>query len=71
MKLALQSKAASSMHTSRWRTICRFLSHEWQVVDNAVRLLTTLDTMLFRIVIDDDKQEEQFLFTEGEWRSAQ
>lgn len=67
MKLALQSKSAGTRRTAKWRTICRFLAAEWEKADQAVRLLTELDHMLFRIVVDDDFQAEIFRFVDGQW----
>lgn len=65
MQLALQRRLIGD--TKKWRTLCRFKPDDSERIDQAVKLLNEVDHIEWRIVRDDDKQEQLFYWRDGQW----
>ena len=56
MRLALQRKLEADR--GKWRTVCRFGQTDAPTVQKAAEALSQVDRVLFRIVTDDELQNQ-------------
>ncbi len=56
MKLCLQRKLLGD--AGKWRTVCRFTQSHAQKIENVVATISQIDDVQWRIVIDDNFQQQ-------------